>query len=43
MRPDLFLFIEKAFYEVKASDLQLQFRHALDTNCLKLWTVDLEI
>ena len=48
---DSFFFLKKALYQVKASGLQLDliiFRqlsnwHTIETNCLKLYTVDPEI
>ena len=46
-----FLFFKKAFYQVRAIVLQLDFsifrqpsnQHTLETNCLKLYSVDPEI
>ena len=45
---DHFLFFKKALYEVKASDPQFSFNmlrqsstwHAIETNCIKLQTID---
>ena len=49
--PDRFLFFKKSLYQVKASGLQLDFtisrqlsnQHIIETNCLKLYTVDPDI
>ena len=49
--PDYFLFFKKALYQLKASGLLLDFiifrqhsnQHAIETNCLKLYTIDPEI
>ena len=49
--PDLFLFFEKALPEVKASGLrfcckifrQNSIWHAINTNCIELWTINPEI
>ena len=49
--PGRFLFFRKALYQVKASGLQLDFitfrqpsnQHTIETNCLKLHTIDTEI
>ena len=46
-----FCFFKKALYQVKATDLQLDFtifgqpsnQHTIETNCLKLCTIDPEI
>ena len=49
--PDRFLFFKKASYQVKASGLQLDYttfrqpsnQHTIETNSLKLYTIDPEI
>ena len=49
--PDGFLFFRKALYQVKASGLQIDFtvfrlpsnQHTIETNCLKLYSIDPEI
>ena len=49
--PDQLLLFKKALYQVKASGLQLDFtifrqpsnQHTIETNCLKLYTIDPEI
>ena len=49
--PDLFLFLGKALYEVKAGGLQLSFDtfrqpstcHRIKADCIKPWSIDPKI